>query len=248
MRKTILALGAIALGLPGLASAQRVGDRVIPLQSLYDLDSASYIYCVTTGANNKVWGEWRSSPDLVHTDGGAGSNIDGKAAPEDAFAQVSVGDELQFNLAGVTEYRTVLNRSDDSASVNADIDLDNSYGNDGTGTGYHFNWRKLVCGTSATSGWVPLEAFGARTYMIHIDQMVATSIDAKLECEVVGGASSPITVWTKNYTAVAEDIVVIDGDQRYTRCRLGWKINTDDGDDLTTNAEQISVYFAGELR
>lgn len=118
-----------------------------------------------------------------------------------------------------------------------------------------------TCGTAADSGWFRVGQFtnqpgGSVIMVAEVNQANTTSgIDFRWECSVAGSSSLPLQVCpTTNgtVTTVLNAAAGIGGryacvvDFPMDRCRIGMKLtSTDDGNDLTTNAESISMYVLG---
>jgi hypothetical protein len=134
--------------------------------------------------------------------------------------------------------RITARASADSITVNANVTIPTA--------GAQFSWWKISAGTTAESGWFPMSP--QETIFIDITQMDATSIDYKAECRYRfwDFVTTPIIVaGPTNVTAAGNGRVVIEGGDRYDQCRVGFKINTDDGADTTTHAEKITVAIYG---
>lgn len=104
-----------------------------------------------------------------------------------------------------------------------------------------YTFCNTTCGTLAASGWLYTWGVDQTSFFFHLDQMVVTGgIDMKIECRE-DAASTVTTVYTSpNYTSTGTIRVIIP--ENYYQCRMGFKIGTsDDGGDLTTNLEKISV-------
>jgi hypothetical protein len=131
-----------------------------------------------------------------------------------------------------------------------------------------FFWRRGLCRSANGYGWVPVSAFDQVKFNFSIVQAnTTTGIDVRVECRdnTVGIDTSSIRVVypydgatcgfgtlstdTCTFTATSGPTaalpIIIDTKTWY-ECRLGYRLNTtDDGDDLTTNMEQIRVDFVG---
>lgn len=224
----VLGLGLLITPTPKDVSAQGlVADEVV-LAAVWDADSGSYTYCRTLGINNQAADRHKQSGNNVRlSTSGSSTTVTGT----NAFANIGVGDILFINDAGVLIRRVVTARaSADSITVNAAVDL----------TLASFEWRNLECGTADGSGAVPVSGFHSLTFQVILAQEVSTSTDYQVECRVFG----PATAWSiilgpYNDTSTFNDINVTD--LGFDECRVGVKVNTDDGDDLTTNAEQYTI-------
>lgn len=237
-----LALVALLALLPAFASAELTGGRVrVPMLSDYDLDATTYTYCVTTGQGGDPLAQGRLGQAKIETSGSS-TTWTASTTGQKPFDRLAVGDEITVKDASVPpEFitrRVTAKASGDSITVSSAADL----GADGV----MFTWRQRACGTTATSGWIPTEAQGESLFAIQIDQLNVTGgIDVSVECEVLSVGSDGTQVHTENVTAAKNISVNIESP--YDRCRVGFKIGTaDDGDDLTTNAEDITVNYRSQ--
>ncbi len=249
-------IGALALA-PGLALAQSVPPTKALNLLEYDLDSASYIfpiYCTPSSALSVTacrgtGGAGRKSTQKITTSGS--STTVTSLASNGAFTELLVGDLILIEVpseatttpdAQPSQYlRWITARaSADSITVNSAVTI--------PAAGVGFTWWKLSAGTSASSGWFPMNP--NQIIVVSVDQMDATSIDYKVECRFKfwDYVSNPIIIaGPTNLTAATDtpDRVAIEGADRYDQCRVGFKINTDDGADTTTHAEKITVIVYG---
>lgn len=255
--KRLIQIGLLlALALP--AYPQTIGRYVaVPLVSEDDNDSVgTYRYCVTTGVGEDVLGPHRpgNMGAKVKTTGSS-ATIDAVTASSGPFTYVSAGDELIFptNAAtpatGATDmprggqsFRYVLTRaSADQITVNTAIDLSIPT------TGYTFHWRKKVCGTGASDGWVPVAGLKGSMFTWEAAQSDAGGgVKVKVECEVVGAASSPQTLFEATYTTFpSEGSQAIPDSQLWDRCRIGMHLVTSDPSDAGAALEKLSAHFRG---
>ncbi len=243
MKKLLVVMVAFGLLIPQGASvhAQGAYETVrFPLMSQFDLDSASYTYCVTTGQGGRVLSQGRQGRARIKSTA-ASTTVTSFTASSAALDNLTAGDELEiispssFNGAE----GPVINRlvtavaSDDSITVNSAVTL-----TDALGHGY--TWRQRTCGTTAADGWFPTKGFGYLTVQFEIDQMNVTGgIDYKVDCRLAGSDSEGVSVaGPTNITAASTVGVRVQGP--WDECRLGFKIGSaDDGGDLTTNLEQL---------
>lgn len=245
MRRLILTLSLMLSAALCLAQPTVQPSFGFPLVSDYELDSTSYIYCQTADTSGRLWTHGNEMTVPVTTSGSS-TTVAAAVASSGPFTNVAVGDELEFNLDGVMELRYVAARaSANSITVNSAINLGD--GRRGT-SGYGFWYRTLTCATTATVGWVPVRSNASVTWSVEVTQMDATSIDATLYCRNKGSiASTGQQAWTHNYTAAGGDFITIQatGGIKIDECRMGLKINTDDGADTTTHAEKITIQVEG---
>jgi len=112
-----------------------------------------------------------------------------------------------------------------------------------TFTAADWGWRKLQCGTADTSGAIPMDGWHSATFQIILAQENSTSTDYQVECRNRGpGQAWSIIMGPTNDTGTFNDIVATD--IGWSECRVGLKINTDDGDDLTTNTERYTILLS----
>jgi hypothetical protein len=233
-------LTALVLAWAGVLNA----ENPLPLVVNYDLDATSYTYCRHVGG--AVIGKPKDV-FLPITTSGSSTTVT-SVASNGAFTTVVVGDILYFNIpqtdaalaatAGpVTRYVTA-RASADSITINAAVELPAS--------GITFSYTAPECGTTAADGWFGIDSYDAATLQIQIAQLNVTGgIDYSLECGlIIGPSTSGIytsdSVATANLTAVGTTTIALS--EPYNICRLGLKIGSaDDGDDLTTNTEQVTV-------
>lgn len=241
-----LLIGLLLLFLPALASAQDM--RKAAFVTDYDLDSASYIYCVTTGRDADPYGPPRQGQTAIETSGSS-TTVTAVTAGTNPFALLAVGDVILVQTApGTTATRYITAKaSADSITVNTAVNLDI----DG---GYSFTWFQVTCGTAATSGWIDVAPYSIVTVTWQIDQMNAASIDVLAEGEVLGRGSGPVQFFppsptgtgvceTGNFTAVRTCHIQIS-DSGFDRVRIGFRVNTDDGGDTGANAEDITAHLS----
>ena len=240
MRRALLALAALlALVMPAAAAQQAKATFV----TNYDLDSTSYTYCVTTGQDGRAFDAPRQGAAKVSTVGSS-TTVAAVTASSGPFTFVSVGDVLFFKIDNVTSTRYVTARaSADSITVDTAINLS------ADASGYGFTFLKVVCGTTATDGWIPVTGWRFKKLVSYIEQMNTTGgIDVRFECRDLTLDTNVIQVYpasgANNYTAagITSGIAVVL-EEPWDECRIGYKITTsDDGGDTGANQEQIHAY------
>ncbi len=248
MKKLIGAAIAAFLSLSGVAHAQPISDfRSYPLATLYDLDSTSLIYCRTSGASNIVFQDNRITRVPIT----AAANSTTVTSTGGAFTNLVVGDHLflvdpsPLTLGRVVERVITARASANSITISSAVSTSTAVSQQS------FEWRKLECGTAATSGWVPVEALRPVKFSIAVNQLsVATGgVDIRVECREQGEDAQPFRVYPTtgftNYTAAGIDSRLVVGLSIYDlwkECRVGVKLSgTDDGGDTGANAEQITI-------
>lgn len=222
--------------LPVAAAADEAYSR--PIMAKYDLDSTTEVNCVFNAHPS-------AGPGLIETSGSSTTvTAVGTAQP---FADVAVNDQLVVTGPIGQFVRTVVARaSATSITVDAAVDLS-------AGDGYSFLYRKLDC---TGGGWFDVTAMEGVTVQVDIQQVVATGgIDVRLECVASGNVSSARQVYPLltppaagptylNFPTATASGVSIGITGAYSKCRLGLKIGSaDDGDDQTTNREQVTAHL-----
>ncbi len=220
---------------------------------LYDLDATAITYCRLEGANGDPFGGGRNGPANIQTTGSS-ATIDAVTAGTNPFVNVSAKDVIAVrDNAGATSLRVVISKaSSDQIVVNSVITLAST----------PFQYYKTVCGTTAESGWIDVGNYVNRSIVFSIVQVAVTGgIDVRVECRDPGIGSPPVQIFpacTTGACATVQAYTGIAGITSTTKivvpeptssCRVGILINSaDDGGDLTTNTEQITITFAGRTR
>jgi hypothetical protein len=106
-------------------------------------------------------------------------------------------------------------------------------------------------GTAANDGWVKVAGHEFKAIEIVIDQLNVTGgIDFKIEARIAATGSASV-IWpsvSANKTLTTENEIVPIQEPCY-QIRVGMKIGSaDDGNDLTTNLEDITVTYAAYRR
>jgi len=162
------------------------------------------------------------------------------------FEKVAVGDLIGVVMRGAPPgverglvWRRVTARaSATSLTVHTPWDLSTTP----QGTGYSFQHMKADVGSGIFDGWISGAGVQSFTFDLNVVQLVATGgISYKVECDPgVPGMPPVIVVGVTNIATgtptVARSVVT----EPTGPCRLGLRIITgDDGNDLTTNMEQV---------
>jgi hypothetical protein len=243
MRKMILAL-ACALGL-ATASFGQSGDFYAGV--LYDVDSTTLTYCITSGP---------MMPQQLIKTTGSSANLAPYVASSAPFRGMAVGDVLSIRTAPSTyAWRVVTTfTSENAVTVDTAIDLS------ATG-GFAFQWYRNACGTAATSGWFSVAAAANRAGMtVSFLQGDITNLVARWECKQAGGEivivypgetsdcglgaslSTDRCSWAAAKAGAADgSLTVVDDAPVYNVCRVGLAYVTADTSDATTNLEKVSV-------
>lgn len=206
------------------------------LFSEHDLTNAAFTCGVFTGDGQKAfYSGMRKGPAFITTAGSV-TTTTALIAGSFPFAGVGVGDILSVQTGPaatdvLTRYVTA-KATDDSVTVSSAWDL--------TASGRQFSYLHFTNGTAITDGWVDIGPLDQATFLIRLDTVNATSIDAKVECRhrtfntqptVIfppsGGLGQCQTTPTGNFTAAGG--CGVDVPSIWESCRVCFKINTDTG-------------------
>jgi hypothetical protein len=212
-----------------LPPASRVDRNII---AKYQLDSGSYIYCVTGPANQ--------GPGRVKTSGSS-ATVTSVAGLDDPFTNVAVGDELIFGSGIGTERVVTARASATSITVDSAVNLDDT-------AGFAFTYAHPACGTGATDGWF-IPGPGKHTITIVYRQGDLTGgLDFDLETRVRSTIGSAVQILTGNIpatTALVNGTTIVLGETTNS-FRVGLRYNTADTSDAAANAEMIDVVLSTE--
>lgn len=252
MKRIILALAllaALALSAPLHAQdATNEAQPSLPLFADYDLDAVSYTFGWYTGQLGQVLAPPNNNVHLKIKTTGSATAVAAFTTGTNPFAQLSVGDIIYVTTSGATPGGTAdgtlgrtlallitVKTDADNITVSQAVDLS---------LGYFFTWRKFNTGTTAADGWIPVRGITAGNFVYQIDQQnTTTGIDYKIECKADSPSATAVTIigpTTKTTTYAGGNVI----SEPWAFCRFGLKLtSSDDGGDLTTNAEKISVTF-----
>jgi hypothetical protein len=190
------------------------------LWNLADTDYRYGVYCDYVNAHKYLL---TSGSSTTVSELNTGDNV---------FEGFANGDILSVNVDGAHTRRIITDATlaPDSVVVGSAVDWENG------GAGRAFSYAKWLNGTAATDGWFRVADLNAKNVVIEWVTKNATSADVTIEGRVQG--SNPITIYTKNYTAVGEDGVNIT--ESWDEIRVGVKLNTDTGTNL------FNIFFHGE--
>ena len=249
MRKTLAALLALLL-LPAVARAEANADSVtLPLVVNYDLDSTSYIFCKSVGVGQNADFNWKDQFQPVTTSGAASTTVAAvTAATNGPFDNLAVGSLIRLNIpddvdpahGSVPTYRYLTAKaSDDSVTVNSNVTIG--------AAGITFQYLTQSCGTTSSSGWFSVQGWRAGTALIEVAQInTTTGVGYTLQCKHAFPWATAVSVITYTSAITAVGTVPLVWSEPYDYCRVGLKLDTtDDGGDLTTNAEQIFLTVVG---
>lgn len=205
----------------------------------YDLDATEVTYCTL--------GPARALPGLVETSGSSVTTTE--VADTDPFAGLAAGDILIASKDSTNRFVRSIITFTSASEVVVDAAWDLS-------ADYQVSARELECGTGAENGWLDVGGFDVWAVLLEIDQMNVTGgIDVRIECRTGNLNASPVQVFPEtdpgasntyqNYDGTAGielRTLTIGNGYIFQQCRVGIKIGTsDDGGDLTTNAERIDI-------
>ncbi|MCP4900220.1 MAG: hypothetical protein GY906_24880 [bacterium] len=237
---------AVALLFPAFAFAQDSQPGVLKSGNFaynYDLETSTLTYCVVEGENNDPFGNSINGAGQIETSGSS-ITVTGVNAADDVFAVVDIGDVLNVRRSnGNVEVLTVVTNADDDTITVADaVDL--------TG-GFTWRYKKTVCGTAVTDGWISVSGYTNINLGIQYDAGDLGALEVVWECLSGAPGAQPVQV----YPGPASDCgfgtlstsvcsFASTGD-RFTRglannafafCRIGIR------DDGTDNAVREEIY------
>jgi hypothetical protein len=245
MKKLLLAL----LLIPGFVLAQEGPHKSANFAYNYDLDSSVFTYCAVEGENGDPFGNSIAGIGQIET-AGSSTTITGVVAADDVFAPVDIGDVLSIRRSnGNIEVRTVVtNADDDTVTVDTAIDL--------TG-GVTWRYRKTVCGTAVTDGWIAVAGYTNVNLGIQYDAGDLGALEVVWECISGAPGAQPVQVYPGSGSACGFGTLAVNlcsfsstGD-RFTRgltdqvfafCRIGMR---DDGTDGGTREEIYGTIDVG---
>ncbi len=228
------ALIAAFLALPTTLQAQSATTSIL---EKYDLDrpDANMIYC--------------RMPDVpvqgLGTIVTAGSNATVTAGTGTPFAGLAENDVLYAlsPATGAVETRYIITwTSNTQVTVDAAVDWS---------TAQNFSYKHVACGTTANDGWFDMAPYNYASIIVNVAQLNVTGgINFRWECRASAPQAAPVQVCPTTINTFRNVTVagITDGaincavEEPYAQCRVGMAIATsDDGGDLTTNREQISI-------
>jgi hypothetical protein len=248
--KRILTL-FLALGLVGVsASADDTVARPILLK--YDLDSATAIYCSIVSGAVPVQGTGRIKTT------GSSATVNEFTASSGPFAPVAAGDVLAVQAAPSTTDLRFITAKASSAQLTVNPAVDWS----ASATGYSWSYYHQTCGTASTSGWFDVSGLEDAGITVEVQQMDATAVLFRIECRKQYAGAQGQTVYPGDSSDCGPDATLSTGYCSFAgvgaqtvyvkesegQCRVALKIDTDDGADTTTHAEQITIGLVGRIR
>lgn len=244
-----LAAALVLAALPALAWGAE--NRTAYFNVRYDLDETTLTACVAEGESGNPW----SSPisgNARMDNAGSSTTFTAVTASEAPFLGMAESDTLWVKVGQTTYARTILTFTDtDTIVVDEALDLS------GDATGYAFNYRKHICGTTAADGWISLDNMTDVTIVLSFGQVVSDGSYIHLRVEgspdssdgydhihqlwptdkTVSGAA---TLQIFDGTGVSDNLMIhIPAPIQKIRV-LAEFVVADDGDDLTTNSENLT--------
>lgn len=248
--KRLIATIALLVASAGIVSAQPapVEFRSIPLTVLFDTDYVTGTpgYCVTTGAAGNVNADNRLTKIPI----AIAANATTVTSTGGAFNNLLVGDILYFVDPSPLSPGAVIERVITARASANSITIDSVVSTLYAVSQQSFEWRKLVCGTTAASGWVPVESFAKVKFSIAVNQIATTTggIDFRVECREQGANAQPFPVspttglFTNKTAAGITGRFFVEVDSDWRECRVGMQFDgTDDGVDTGAAAEQVTI-------
>jgi len=256
MKKVLFVLFGLLLAVPVVGQENPQGFFTLR----YDLDATAITYCRCEGVDGNPFGAPKTVPYLVDN-GGSSTSITSATAGQAVFDGMGVGDIVFLNVGGVLYPRGIVTYTDsENIVVDEAIDL--------SASDYPITWKNTVCGTGVTNGWISTAGLEQATVGFFIKQFVGDTngLRARLEGTVLtpDGTTNIVQLWpaTKviataattqlfqtggvDPTAGITSNLFINITSAVQAVRVGmYHATADDGNDLTTNAEQITVVLFG---
>lgn len=229
-------------------------EAVIALRM--DYDSSSATYC-------KVDGPAKGISKIKTT--GSSQNVTENTAGDNPFREVNAGDVLEVDRTPLASPRQndlafVITWTDDSnVVVNPAVDWSG---------GYPFKYWRQTCGTTINDGWIDVSGATDAKVCVLIRQMTATAVEWRLEGKDNGVDAQPNVIYPGETSDCGPNGTLSSGYCRFTsgsattfvgnQCvfipereamvRVGVKVDTDDGGDTLTDAEQVTIKVTGRVR
>lgn len=227
MRKPMIVLAAL------LATAQ-VGAQVRTSRVVlakYDLDSATYVYCLLSAPRSEQYRIETSGSSATVTGVGTGT----------PFTDIAVGDEItaqSINLAAPVTFTVIARASATSITADRNINLD-------VDNGAILQWRDLACGDTAADGWFEVPAGDNHIFIVYTQGDLTGGVDVVIEARTRGTylAADQIITFTLAAPGDKEELALVE---KASEWRIGLKYNTADPGDAAANIEQINVILWSE--
>jgi hypothetical protein len=221
--------------------------------SRYDLDATTITYCRSEGQRGDPFAPPKPNDYLVDNAGSV-TAVTSATAGQDVFLGMGTGDMITITVSQVDYPRGILTYTDtENIVVDEAIDL--------SASDYKITWRENKCGTAATDGWLDASNLINISVFFYLTQYVGdgNGLDVRIEAIVLtpDGTENLVQVWPDKAVAAGASVqnfttagitsnLIVNITAPVQRIRVGVLHNTaDDGNDLTTNAEQISAVLFG---
>lgn len=245
----------IALLLLLLATPVQAENVVGHFMSRFDLDrpDANMIFCRSEGIRGNPFGPPKPADYLVDN-AGSETAVTSATSGQDVFLGMGAGDMITITVDQVQYPRGIVTYTDtENIVVDEAIDL--------SGSDYPISWRENVCGSGTTAGWLDTSNLSNMSVFFYLTQYVGdgNGLDVRIEGIVMtpDGIENLVQVWPEKTVGAVASVqnftvagirtnLIVNITAPVQRLRVGVLHNTaDDGNDLTTNAEQISAVLYG---
>lgn len=251
MRKFIAVLALILWG--GTVQAQELKSANYMFK--YDLDSTTMTFCRLEGTKGDPFGPGNVGLAPINISS-ANGNVAATTAGTNPFLGLAAKDVINVVYKdGTTDTKVIITFTDNDTIV-----VDSAFTT--TVTAQSFNWYKTRCGTTDADGWIDVSAYAYKAITFEIEQVNVTGgLDVRWDCKDPDIGGNPVQVFpsctvgacntVQNYSGVAgitsRTKLVIN--EPSGSCRIGVAIHTgDDGNDLTTNTEQLTAILTVQLQ
>lgn len=218
----------------------------------YDVDSTSLTYCRLEGQNNDPFSGAIPGRSRIKTTGSSATVAEYTTggAP---FTDVAVGDVLIVPVAGVPTFRNVIAKAS-AASITVDVAINLS-----AAGGYTWTFRKAICGTAVTDGWIDVKGANYVLLTSQFEQGDITSLRVRFECKTDGLGAEPVIVYPGESSdcgiggtlstdrcdfanaskGINSRLSVVLSPAGYSMCRIGFAYDTADASDAGSNLERV---------
>lgn len=260
----LLALLSMFMALP-VASARADDNRTALFLWKYDVDSSSVAYCRMEGLGGDPFAGNIPGPGPRIKTTGSSTSVAAVTAGTNPFALLSVGDAVVVRRSattGAVDVVVITVKTDaDNVTVDAAVDWStDAQGNVGTA----FSWRKTVCGTTASDGWIDLHGATGKLLVVEFNQGDIASLEWRVEGRVATplGYGAAVELYPGTATTCGRDGTVVSGYCDFVAAkaglagrhavfdltpwdsfRLGFKYLTSDTSDAGANLEQVTAYI-----
>lgn len=236
-----LALLSAFLGLPAFGQVPPPA-ALTPIVSSYDFDSATPTSCLL--------GPQVQGLGTVSTSGSSATLTASRTTSFTSTITANAEIRIKAPANGPTITRIVDSLTDGDTLTLRDVAT--------VSAGSEWTYRNVTCGTSATSGWFPVDALTPnRTWHLTVSQisLASGSMAVTLRCRTDSAwAGLGTLVYPKTGASGSEcatglftttaSCALNDNDIRFRQCR--WLVAlTDDGGDTGVNREQVTIAVMG---